>query len=223
MKERRSSPIFLRDNRCDCTREPSGRVGASVSRVAEAGQLLPAVCREVENDDRATGSPPAHASRAARKAAPSWSLRSSMTISSCGGSGRARRRSSSTGSSRLSLWRGWTGSVDISGRLYGWTTAPAPRPEPDGCVSLGARPGRTSSLPPGVTQHGVMQTQAQAAARPRDTGEPWSSADTHSRQNRRSEHILAVRTPNRSLHGARGVRGSDPLRPTLEPAVPCTR
>lgn len=36
-----------------------------------------------------------------------------MTIFSCGGSGRARRRSSSTGSSRLSLWRGWTGSVDI--------------------------------------------------------------------------------------------------------------
>ena len=38
-----------------------------------------------------------------------------MTISSCGGSGRAPRRSSSTGSSRVSLWRGRAGSVDISG------------------------------------------------------------------------------------------------------------
>jgi hypothetical protein len=42
----------------------------------------------------------AHDSMAARKAAPSSSLRSSITISSCGGKGRARRRSSSTGSSR---------------------------------------------------------------------------------------------------------------------------
>ena len=81
-----------------------------------------------------------------------------MTISSCGGSGRARRRSSSTGNSRLSLWRGWAGSADISGRLYGWTTAPAPRPDPHGWWQPGCAPGRTVSLP--TRQHSRAGTLA---------------------------------------------------------------
>ena len=54
------------------------------------------------DDDRSARPDRAHDSTAARKAAPSSSLRSSITISSCGGRGRARRRSSSTGSSRCS-------------------------------------------------------------------------------------------------------------------------
>ena len=47
-----------------------------------------------------------HSCKAARNAAPSSSSRSSMTISSCGGSGRARRNSSSMGSSRCPGSRG---------------------------------------------------------------------------------------------------------------------
>jgi len=54
------------------------------------------------DDDWSARPDRAHDSTAARKAAPSSSLRSSITISSCGGSGRARRSSSSTGSSRCS-------------------------------------------------------------------------------------------------------------------------
>jgi hypothetical protein len=50
------------------------------------------------DDDRPAGPDRAHDSMAARKAASSSSLRSSITISSCGGSGRARLSSSSTGS-----------------------------------------------------------------------------------------------------------------------------
>ena len=52
------------------------------------------------DDDRPAQPSVAHESTAARKAAPSSSSMSSMTISSWGGKGRARRRSSSTGSSR---------------------------------------------------------------------------------------------------------------------------
>jgi hypothetical protein len=52
------------------------------------------------DDDRPAWPTLAHDSTAARKAAPSSSSMSSMTISLCGGKGRARRRSSSTGSSR---------------------------------------------------------------------------------------------------------------------------
>lgn len=46
--------------------------------------------------DRPPRPSPAHESTAARKAAPSSALRSSITISSCGGNGRARRSRSST-------------------------------------------------------------------------------------------------------------------------------
>jgi hypothetical protein len=52
------------------------------------------------DDDRPAWPSVAHDSTAATNAAPSSSSMSSMTISSCGGNGRARGRSSSTGSSR---------------------------------------------------------------------------------------------------------------------------
>jgi hypothetical protein len=51
---------------------------------------------------------------AVRKASPSSGVRSSITMSSLGGSGRTRRRSSSTGSSRWSLRVTEAGSGGIS-------------------------------------------------------------------------------------------------------------
>jgi hypothetical protein len=60
-------------------------------------------CKSVLVDhDRPARPDRAYDSTAARKAAPSSSVRSSITISSCGRSGRARRSSSSTESSRCS-------------------------------------------------------------------------------------------------------------------------
>jgi uncharacterized protein (TIGR00369 family) len=69
-------------------------------------------------DDYGTsGGLDAHPWSAARKAVPSSSSRSSITISSWGGNGRARRKSSSTGSSR-DPDSGVTRSVDIANPDY---------------------------------------------------------------------------------------------------------
>jgi hypothetical protein len=54
------------------------------------------------DDNRSARQLGGHASKAERKATPSLSVRSSVTISSCGGRGRARPSSSGTESSRVS-------------------------------------------------------------------------------------------------------------------------
>jgi hypothetical protein len=76
-----------RDDRCVALSEPRPR---HQLRAEDVGV----------DDDRTARPGSAHTSIAARKASPSSSVRSSITISLRGGSGRARRSSSSTGSSR---------------------------------------------------------------------------------------------------------------------------
>jgi hypothetical protein len=78
---------------------PSGDQWGGALRKARARDEFRAEDVGVD-DDRAARSAGAHDSTASRKATPSSSVRSSITISSWGGSGRARRSSSSTGSSR---------------------------------------------------------------------------------------------------------------------------
>ena len=128
-----------------------------------------------------------------------------MTIASCGGRGRARRRSSTTGSSRLSPLAWLNG---LGGHLAAKRRSGAVRSNANGLShpSYGGCPQPTTSC---------LETPHQAAARPRDVGKLRSTAGTHGQQNRRSEHILAGRTPYGKLHDAQGVRGSNPLRPTL--------
>ncbi len=53
---------------------------------------------------------------ATRNASPSSGLRSSITISACGGNGRARRSSSSTGTSRHGSTTGSSDTTESSGR-----------------------------------------------------------------------------------------------------------
>lgn len=93
---------------------------AAQDRLVEVGQLGPrheigAEYTGVDHDGTGRSRRAAHSAMAARKARPSSSSTPSMSMSACGGRGRARLSNSSTGSSRCSSsWALWSPWVDIS-------------------------------------------------------------------------------------------------------------